>query len=84
MKKNLPLEEQESIVLYDYYDNNINIYTSRLITYKRIMKILGQPSKIMKDNDLFYNAEWIIPFTERDRIAKATSIMTLLKKVHEK
>ena len=75
----IPLDEKETIINYDYYSKVVNIYTSRVASIKRLMKILGE-GKIIYEKKKVCSMEWDIPFSERNTIRKAMSLSGLLPK----
>lgn len=78
MKNNLynkKIKETESIINFDYSLNNVSIYSSRNATIKKLFNLLGNPTRVnYVDNNKIYDAEWVIPFSDRFRIRKILSI----------
>lgn len=71
--KNIPLDEQETIILYDYKERKVNIYTCKPSCRNRLEKLLGKPHK-----DWGGVCDWYLSFDDRDLIRKSTNISTLL------
>ena len=61
-------EEQESIICIDYYKKCLIIYTSKEITYKRLLKKLGNPYKLFYTNNKISGAKWEVPFSNKKSI----------------
>jgi len=75
---NIPLEEQETIINFDYYGKQVNIYTSRGIVYNKFHKKIGEPIQTHTNNGKVYCADWKIPFSDRKTISKALTLANLL------
>ncbi len=71
--------EQESILLLDYEQKEINFYTSREAVYKRILKILGKPTKIFYTKGLITGVNWLLPFDDK-KTSKLFSKKLLIRK----
>lgn len=72
------LDEQETLIIYDYYEKVVSIYTSRSIVYNKILKKIGQPTKTNINFGKIYSAEWIIPFQDRKKIQHAITLANML------
>lgn len=75
------MNEQETLVSIDYFEKNINIYTSRSIVYRKLVKQIGKPSNIILNNGLVCGAEWSISFKERKKIKKALSLAIIIMNI---
>ncbi len=64
--------EQESILLLDYEQKEIDFYTSREAVYRRVIKAIGTPVKIYYTKQLITGAKWKIPFDDK----KATKLFS--------
>ena len=71
--------EQESILLLDYEQKEINFYTSREAVYKRILKILGNPTKTFYTKGLITGVNWILSFDDK-KTSKLFSKKLLIRK----
>jgi hypothetical protein len=69
----ISLDEQETIIHYDYKEKIVNIYTNRPSCYRNLLKLLGEP-----DKGNICGADWYIHFSDRKSIRKGTSISVLL------
>ena len=74
----VPIDEKESIINYDYFNKNVNIYTSRVSSIKRLIKILGEGRAIHDNKKKVCSMEWNLPFKDREIIRKALSLSVLL------
>jgi len=61
-------EEQETIINIDYYTSNVNVYTSQKTVYSRLIKKLGEPTKLHYTQKQISGANWNIPFEDKKRI----------------
>ena len=75
---NLSLEEQETLINFDYYEKKVSVFTSRGTVYKKLLKKLGLPTRTNKIEGFLCDAEWIIPFKERNMISKVLTLNNLL------
>ena len=67
-------DEIESIIYFDNLNQNVNVYSTRNASIKKITKYIGEPSNADYINGKIFSAEWNIPFSDRLRIRKALSI----------
>ena len=58
-------EEQEGVMGLDYARKEISFYTSREVVYKRILKILGSPTRIFYTKGLITGVNWILSFDDK-------------------
>ena len=72
-------EEQEGIMCLDYDRKEINFYTSREAVYKRILKILGNPTKIFYTRGLITGVNWSLSFDDK-KTSKLFSKKLLIRK----
>ncbi len=72
------IEEQETIMQFDYYLKIVNIYTTRVATMKKLNKILGQADNIDKRDGKIDSMEWNLTFGKRGFIKKCLSLLVLL------
>ena len=72
------LEEQETIINIDYFEREVNCYTSRQSTYSRLFKKLGEPTKIYYTQERISGANWVIPFKDKKRLANIFSRPTII------
>ena len=74
----IPTNEKEVIIYLDSEDYTLNIYTAKASVYNRLLKKIGEPTKMGINNNLIYNAEWILDANDREKAAKILSITTIL------
>lgn len=72
------LDEQETILSYDYYAKTFNLYTSRCVTYRKLLNQIGQPDEVYMNYNKIYAASWKIPFSDRKRIRQAGKLNIVL------
>lgn len=76
MKKifyNTIYEEQETQINIDYYNSQLDIYTSRKLTFNRLQDKLGKPSKIYYIDNKICGGRWIIHFSEKRKLSSILS-----------
>ena len=56
--EDVPREEQETVMNIDYFEKTINVYTTRKQVAERLMRKLGEPTKILKNNNQVYGVEY--------------------------
>ena len=71
--------EQESILLLDYEQKEINFYTSREAVYKRMLKIFGSPTKTFYTKGLITGVNWTLSFDDK-KASKLFSKKLLIRK----
>lgn len=74
---NTGLEEQETHIWIDPLDRIMKIYTSRPITYERILKKLGEPNKKDTINGTLVSGTWEIELSDK-RLASVFNKTTLV------
>ena len=72
-------EEQEGIMCLDYDKKEVNFYTSREAVYKRILKILGNPTKTFYTKGLITGVNWSLSFDDK-KTSKLFSKKLLIRK----
>lgn len=72
-----PLDEQETIVNIDYYDKKITVYTSRKSVGERLMKKIGEPTKIHEMDGKISAVEYTRNLFDKD-VARFFSKMLLI------
>lgn len=72
--------EQESIMILDYEQKEISFYTSREAVYKRILKILGNPTKTFYTKSLITGVNWTLSFDDK-KATKLFSKKLLIRKL---
>ena len=76
-------EEQEGVMGLDYARKEISFYTSREAVYKRILKILGNPTRIFYTKGLITGVNWILSFDDK-KTSKLFSKKLLMRKLKVK
>lgn len=81
MKKiNIPLDEQETFIHFDYKEKTVHIYTTRNSVYTKVNKVLGSP-----DSGDYLGADWYLSFSDRESIRSAMSMnLYLPRKTNKK
>jgi hypothetical protein len=74
----IPKDEQEIILRFDYIDKKLYIYVNRIVTYKKLKKLLGEPDKIDTYKNMICSGSWCIDFSDRVKIRKAMNITNYL------
>lgn len=74
----IPIDEQETIINFDYFDHKIILYTTNKATSNRLQKKIGEPDEITKTNGLISGTTWNLKFEQRETIKKAISLGSLL------
>mgnify|MGYP003571418699 CR=1 FL=1 len=70
----IPLDEKEVLILVDYYERTITIYTSNQPTSTKLLKKLGEPTRKDYFEGLVASMEWKVSFDDREKIRKAMSL----------
>ena len=68
----IPRDEQETLINVDYYEKTVSVYTCRKSTADRLLKKLGEPSKIDMHNGFVSGVTYIKSFFDKD-LAKVFS-----------
>lgn len=71
-------DEQETIINVDYAERNVKCYTSRYAVYDRLLLKIGEPTKKYYTNKKVSGAIWIIPFSEKKKLASIFSRPTIV------
>lgn len=56
--ENIPRDEQETVMNIDYCEKTINVYTTRKQVGERLIKKIGQPTRILKNGNKIYAVEY--------------------------
>lgn len=72
-------DEQESVIVLDYGQKELSLYTARETVYKRLLKKIGKPTKIYYRNNLITGVDWTIPFNNENAV-KIFSKKLLIRK----
>lgn len=75
---NTILEEQETIINIDYGKSKVHIYTCQKTIMERLIKKIGQPSKLFYTDKKISGANWKIPFEDKRKITQILSRPTLI------
>jgi hypothetical protein len=80
MKKfcNTDLDEQETIIHIDYFNKQVNAYTSRKSIYERLCRKIGKPQETYCTKNKISGAKWIISFSDKKIISSLLSRPTLI------
>ena len=76
--QNSSLEEQETIINIDYAASELSVYTCRKYVYDRLIKKIGQPTKVIYTSKKISGGRWNIPFTNKKTITQILSRPTLI------
>lgn len=63
---NIPREEQETIINIDYFEKEITVYTSRKSVADRLIKKLGEPSKVYTSFKKVYAVDYKKSLYDKD------------------
>lgn len=74
----IPIDEQETIINFDYFEHQMKLYTSNQPTAKRLQKRIGESTETFFTNGKISGKSWTIAFDERETIKKAISLGSLL------
>ena len=66
--QNINREEQECVIILDYGQKELNLYTSREAVYKRLIKKIGNPIKIYYNKNLISGASWKLKFANEKTV----------------
>jgi len=72
--KTTTTEEKEIVILCDYVEEKITIYSTNQSASKKLLKKLGEPKKTDYIQGEVASMEWEIPFSNREAIRKGLSI----------
>ena len=70
-------EEQETNVYIDHSKKKAKCYTSRYAVYNRLIKKLGEPTRVYKTDKKISGAMWEVPFSDKKRV-KVLLSMTMI------
>lgn len=73
----VPLDEQECLINVDYYERKITVYTSRKSVAVRLMRKLGEPTKIYEHDGKISAVEYTRNLFDKD-VAKFFSKMLII------
>lgn len=62
----IPRDEQETLINVDYYEKTVSVYTCRKSTADRLLKKLGEPSKVDMHNGFVSGVTYIKSFFDKD------------------
>ena len=79
----VPRDEQETIINVDYCEKKITIYTSRKATGERLLKKIGEPTKIDYHNGLISGVTYVRNLFDKD-VAKFFSKGLIIGAFREK
>lgn len=74
----ISLEEQETIINIDYFEKTLNLFTTRSIVYKKLLKKIGEPMKTHISYNHIYGADWRVPFDDRKKIRNILTLANLI------
>lgn len=74
----IPIDEQETIINFDYFEHKMKIHTTNQPTAKRLQKKIGESTETFYTEGKISGKTWTITFDERENIKKAISLGTLL------
>lgn len=74
---NIPREEQETIINFDYLKKTINLYTTRYAVGNKLIKRVGQPTKINYTDNKVDGVQYQISMND-SRVRKLLSITALI------
>ena len=72
-----PRDEQETLINIDYAEKTITVYTNRKATAKRLMKKIGEPTSVNKNQDMIYGITYVRSLFDKD-VAKFFSKTLLI------
>ena len=75
---NTAIEEQETIINLSYEEKYLYIYSSSKSIIKRLIKKLGNPTKVDTIKGLITGASWKIAFKDKEKIRIALSKTLLI------
>lgn len=75
---NIPIEEKETLIHFDYFNKKMNIYTTRVASMKRLEKDVGKADTLAKILEEIASMEWSISFDNRKILKKALSLRNLI------
>lgn len=70
---NTNYEEQETQINIDYCNSELDIYTSRKMTFNRLEKKIGKPNQIYYTEKKVSGGRWKIPFSDKKRLTTILS-----------
>lgn len=78
---NTAIEEQETVIIIDYFESKLKVYTSRKSIYKKICRKIGEPNETYYTNGKISGAKWDIPFSDKKTISAVLSRPTLIANI---
>ena len=71
-------EEKEAIILFDYEEEKISIYTTNPSASRKLLKKLGEPIQIDYIENEVASMKWEVKFCDRKKIIKGLSISNFI------
>lgn len=62
----VPREEQETIFNVDYYARELMVYTTRMSVANKLLKRVGEPTKVYKTNGKISGVEYRVKLTDKN------------------
>lgn len=72
--RSTPTDEKEAIILFDYVEEKISIYSTNQSASKKLLKKLGEPLQIDYIENEVASMKWEVKFCDREKIRKGLSI----------
>lgn len=79
MWNNIPREEQETVVNFDYSDKTIHLFTTRYSVANRLARRIGEPNKTNYSNNKIDSVEYKMSMGD-NRVRKLLSMSALIIK----
>lgn len=67
----IPLEEQETLINIDYYEQCARIYSTKKSVCRALARKIGKPDSEQYYGNQISSQEWTIPFNDKKRIKSA-------------
>lgn len=78
---NTDIEEQETVIIIDYFESKLKVYTSRKSIYKKICRKIGEPKEVYYTKEKISGAKWDISFSDKKTISAVLSRPTLIANI---
>ena len=62
----IPRDEQETVINIDYEERTLMLYTTRKSVANKLMKKVGEPTKIYKTEDKISGVEYLIKLSDKN------------------
>lgn len=62
--------ETETTINVLYSENELSIYTNKVLLQKQLNKVLGEPTKEYKIKRSIVGSSWIVPLKEKSKISQ--------------